>query len=135
MIIYIDSDYKCHVSNLEGIYREVETEAFDGKCDVYIEGYRFIPTGETWTRSDGMIFQGEMIIPWKDRRELDAAQTQYELDQISAYNSALLEIEAAIDSPEASGDISTFVEARKQAIITRIDDIVAALETMEVTPE
>lgn len=66
---------------------------------------------------------------------LDTMELDYYSDQISAYDSALLEIEAAIDSPEASGDMDTFVEARKQAIITRIDDIVTALETMEVTPE
>ena len=56
MTIYIDSEYKCHVKKPDGIFREVETEFFNGKCGAYIEGYRFVPAGEAWTRVDGMIF-------------------------------------------------------------------------------
>ena len=65
MIIYIDSDYKCHTSPGEG-RTAVETNAFDGKCRQYIEGYRFVPAGETWTREDGQVFHGEMVAPWRD---------------------------------------------------------------------
>ena len=79
-IIYIDSDFRCHVANADGIYREVETDFFDGKCDTFIEGYRFVPSGESWTRSDGVVFHGEMIAPWKSYDALDAAQRQYERD-------------------------------------------------------
>lgn len=75
--IYIDSKFKCHVSN-DGTMTTVETNFFDGKCDAYVEGYRFVPNGETWTRSDGEVFHGEMISPWKDYAELDAAQREYE---------------------------------------------------------
>ena len=53
--IYIGSDFKCHVSN-DGTMAAVETDFFDGKCDAFIEGYRFIPSGESWTRSDGVVF-------------------------------------------------------------------------------
>lgn len=60
MTIYIDSDYRCYTENAEG-RRAVEADAFDGKEKAYIEGYRFIPEGETWTRSDGAEFFGEMI--------------------------------------------------------------------------
>ena len=77
-IIYIDSDYKCHVSNGDNM-AAVETSVFDGKCDFFIEGRRFIPYGRHWVRSDGVIFHGEMITPWMDPAVLDAAQLQYEI--------------------------------------------------------
>lgn len=96
MPIYIDNDFKCHASNPDGIYTAVETNAFDGKCDFYIEGYRYVPAGETWTRPDGAVFSGEMIVPWKDWRELDVAQRAYEREQLAAYEQALSEIEAAL---------------------------------------
>ena len=75
--IYIDSNFKCHVTN-DGTMISVETDFFDGRCDTFIEGYRFVPAGETWTREDGVAFQGEMISPWKDYTELDSAQREYE---------------------------------------------------------
>ena len=79
MIIYIDNDYKCHTKAAEGL-REVETTFFDGKCKAFIEGYRYIPFGETWTRSDGEVFEGEMIASFIDYKILMAAQAQYETD-------------------------------------------------------
>lgn len=82
--IYIDSDFKCYTSNPDGIFREVETGFFDGKCDTFIEGYRFVPAGEAWIRSDGKVFIGEMIAPWKPYNELAAAQAQYEADLAEA---------------------------------------------------
>ena len=96
MIIYIDSDFKCHASNPDNTLTAVETKFFDGKCAAYIEGYRFVPAGENWTRPDGVVFQGEMISPWKDWRELDATQREYEREQLAAYEQALSEIEAAL---------------------------------------
>lgn len=87
-MVYIDNDYKCHPANLGGTYTAVETDFFDGKCDALIEGYRFIPSGESWTRSDGKVFKGEMIAPWKPYSELAAYQLQYERDQdelVAAY--------------------------------------------------
>lgn len=77
MTIYIDSEYKCHTSPGEGL-TAVETDAFNGKCRQYIEGYRFVPAGESWTREDGQIFAGEMIAPAEDIRILEAAQAAYE---------------------------------------------------------
>ena len=96
MLIYIDSDFKCHTANPDGMYTAVETDFFDGKCDAYIEDYRFIPAGESWTRPDGVTFTGEMIAPWKDWRELDDAQRAYERQLIAEYEQALSEIEAAL---------------------------------------
>lgn len=95
--IYVDSDYKCHVVN-DGTMREVETDAFNGMCDDYIEGFRFVPNGETWTRSDGAVFHGEMICPWKDYNELEAAQRAYEqqlLKELQENSIPISELEAA----------------------------------------
>ena len=102
MMIYIDSEFKCHASD-DGTMTAVETDVFDGKCDTYVEGYRFIPAGQTWTRADGVVFTGEMIAPWKPWAELDAAQREYEREQYQTvvaqnaeYESALTEIETAL---------------------------------------
>lgn len=95
MTIYIDNDYKCYVSSAEG-RRAVETNFFDGKCPEWIESYRFVPEGETWTREDGEVFKGEMVTPWKDLSEAYTAQTVYLERQNAQYEAALSEIEAAL---------------------------------------
>lgn len=79
-MVYIDSDFKCHTVN-DGTMTAVETDFFVGKCDAFVEGYRYVPVGENWVRSDGVVFHGEMIAPWKPYSELAAAQAQYETDQ------------------------------------------------------
>ena len=86
--IYIDSDFKCHVVDDDTMVA-IETDVFDGKCDTYIEGYRFVPEGESWTRSDGKVFDGEMVAPWKDYTILDSAQRQYEKALLAEYAEAL----------------------------------------------
>lgn len=93
--VYIDAEFKCHTSG-DGVMTAVETDIFDGKCDAYIEGYRFVPSGYTWTRDAGTVFTGEMIAPWKDWKELDDAQREYDRQQLAAYEAALSEIEAAL---------------------------------------
>lgn len=104
MLIYIDSDFKCHVSNT-GNLQSVETSFFDGKCDKYIEGYRFVPDGQTWTRNDGVQFTGPMVSPYKNYDILAAYQEQYEeidtelqdaLKKNAEYEAALSEIESAL---------------------------------------
>lgn len=95
MTIYIDSDYKCYVSAAEG-RRAIETNEFDGKCPEWIESYRFVPDGETWTREDGEVFKGEMVTPWKDLSDAYAAQTAYLERQNAQYEAALSEIEVAL---------------------------------------
>lgn len=77
MKIYINNDYKCHVEN-DGTMREFDVVDFDGKCDAFIEGYRFVPAGETWVREDGIEFRGQMIAPWKNYNILSEFQGQYE---------------------------------------------------------
>lgn len=94
MTIYIDSDFKCHVSD-DGTRREFDAPFFDGKCQAFIEGYRYVPSGECWTREDNMEFQGEMISPWKDYNQLYKTQLEYELEQ---YKTALAEAEAAYEN-------------------------------------
>jgi hypothetical protein len=86
--IYIDYDFKCHVTD-DGTMTAVETPFFDGKCDAFIEGYRFVPSGETWTRPDGVVFQGEMIAPWKPYEELDSAQREHERERLNDAENAL----------------------------------------------
>lgn len=83
MKIYIDNDCKCHVSPAED-RREFDVPFFDGKCAEFIEGYRYVPAGETWERLDGQVFKGEMIAPWKNYTQLYIAQLEYELADADA---------------------------------------------------
>ena len=78
--IYLDSDFCCHITN-DGTMTEVETDVFDGKCNAYIEGFRFVPSGETWVRSDGEVFHGEMVAPFTNYAVLSMIQKQYMEDQ------------------------------------------------------
>lgn len=95
MKIYIDGEFKCHVSPGDGL-TAAETDFFDGKAPGVIEGYRFVPEGQSWTRSDGVVFAGEMVSPWKDWAELDSIQRAYEREQAAALEAALTEIEEAL---------------------------------------
>lgn len=81
MIIYIDENKKCHVSPSDGLRAfetELITDFFSGKCTAFIESCIYVPQNETYTRSDGKVFKGEMITPWKDSAILAAYQEQYE---------------------------------------------------------
>lgn len=88
MKIFVDTEYKCHVLN-DGTMRGFEVPFFNGKCAVFVEGYRYVPAGETWKRSDGAEFTGEMISPWRDHTVLDAAQREYERQLLAEYAEAL----------------------------------------------
>lgn len=80
-IIYLDSDFCCHLTD-DGTMTPIETDVFDGKCKAYIEGFRFVPVGDTWTREDGTEFSGEMVAPFVDYSILELLQNQYEEDQV-----------------------------------------------------
>ena len=95
--IYIDSEFLCHTVD-DGTRKAVETSFFDSRCDTFIEGYRFVPSGESWTRADGMVFYGEMIAPWKSYAELDAAQRAYEQEQLAEYKVLIDELYAEVTS-------------------------------------
>lgn len=92
MKIYIDSDFKCYISPGNGL-REFDVPFFDGRCQTFIEGYRYVPANEVWTRVDNVEFSGEMISPWKDYSDLYLAQLEYEVEQ---YRLAMTEIETAL---------------------------------------
>lgn len=96
MIIYIDSEFKCHTTNPYGTFREVETDFFYDKCTSFIEGYRFIPSGESWTHPDGIVFYGKMITPWKSYGELNAAQHKYEKQLLVEQASTIAELDALV---------------------------------------
>lgn len=86
--IYIDAEYKCHVSD-DGTMTPVETDAFDGLSDEYIEGYRFIPAGCTWVRDDGIRFDGEMLAPHRDYVELLGRQLMHDQAKLADAENAL----------------------------------------------
>lgn len=85
MKIYVDSNFHCHTTNPDGIYREVENPFFAGKCNVFVEGF-------CYDDSKGYV----QIYSWKPYTELDAAQREYEKQLLAEYESALSEIEAAL---------------------------------------
>ena len=102
MTIYIDKDFRCFAEPGEGM-EAVETGFFDGKAPGYIDGYRFIPAGHSWTGEDGTVYRGEAAFPWTDWETLDKIQRVYEREQIPAmtaqndeYEAALSEIEEAL---------------------------------------
>ena len=80
MKIYLDGEYRCHALPADGL-REAESALFEGKCAGFVEGYRLVPAGESWTRADGTVFHGEMIAPAEDSRTLERIQTQHEADE------------------------------------------------------
>ena len=97
--IYLDSDFRCHLTDT-GSMQAVETDVFDGKCDKYIEGYRFVPEGQTWTRDDGVQFAGPMVSPHKNYDILAAYQEQYQedseaVDQAQVLQSQMAELDAS----------------------------------------
>ncbi len=112
MTIYINTDFKCHTVAGDGM-TAVETTAFDGKCAAYIEGYRFVPAGKTWTAEDGTAFRGEMISPWKPWAELDEIQRTYELERASeleTQNAELVDAMAAMVDDVYNQDMAAIEE-------------------------
>lgn len=95
MKIYIDEDFRCHISEAEGL-SPAETEFFDGKCALFIQGYRFVPAGESWTREDGTVFVGEMMAPAEDSRILEAAQAAYE-EALEALETETQDMQSALE--------------------------------------
>lgn len=104
MTIYLDSDFKCHGDDPDGVYTAVETDVLDGKCVEFIEGYRFVPVGQSWTREDGVVFSGRMLAPWKPWEELDAAQREYERGRYEALAAELADAQAALQMLGVTAD-------------------------------
>lgn len=99
MKIFIDNEFKCHIENPGG-FREVDTSTFDGKCQEYIEGMRYVPDGDHYTL-DGNNTWGEAVFPWKPMVDMGKAQAVFEHDQlaiITAERDGLLDdMQALID--------------------------------------
>ena len=105
MLVYIDTDYKCHLSD-DSTRRAFDVPFFDGKCAEFVEGYRYVPSGETWTRADGKTFTGEMITPWRDYSGLAAIQaavdriTAEKDAEITEINEAMMDFVAMVEETE-----------------------------------
>lgn len=99
MTIYIDKDFRCFAEPGEGL-EAVQTDFFDGKAPGYIEGYRFIPAGHSWTGEDGTVYLGEAAFPVTDWEELDKIQREYEREQIPVLTAQNAEYEAALSEIE-----------------------------------
>ena len=97
MTIYIDADCKCHAAPGEGL-AAVETDAFEGRCRQYIEGYRFVPSGQSWEREDGQAFEGEMVAPWREYALLAEFQALYEEEQAKAVEEIAALVEEVYNS-------------------------------------
>ena len=78
--IYIDSDFKCHVTD-DGTMTAVETDFFDGKCEQFVEGY-------CYDTRNGYV----QIYPFLPFGELDSAQREYEKQLLSQYEAFLEEL-------------------------------------------
>lgn len=80
MTVYIDELGHCHAENADG-RQAVEDEFFDGRAPEAIEGY-MCTLGVSGER---------MIAPWQPWEQLDAAQREYEREQLAAAQAALAE--------------------------------------------
>lgn len=125
MKIYIDSDFKCHVAPGEGL-REFETTFFSNVPDAYVEGYRYVPSGETWVRKEPIYdmnhevvgeseteFIGEMVAPWKPWDELDKILREYERTQnqeLTAQNAELVDAMASMVEDVYNQDVAVIEE-------------------------
>ena len=76
--IYLNREFQCSVTEKTDTVQSIETDVFDGKCNAFVEGYRLVPQGHQWTREDGVVFEGEMIAPFKDSTQLEMVQSLYE---------------------------------------------------------
>lgn len=78
MKFYVDSEHKCHSTNPNGTFREVEDDFFNGKCDTFIEGY-------CYDDSKGYA----QIYPRIQFDKLDAVQREYEREKLADAENAL----------------------------------------------
>lgn len=121
-MIYLDDQYRCHMENDGGNYCEWEDTGlhFAGKSRAFIEGYRVVPEGVTWTDSDGRTYEGLMISPAVSFDILQAAQTAYEetrdtLSGIQAVQDAMLGAAEGEDRLEAAERFALRIENAERA--------------------
>ena len=85
MVVYIDSDFKCHITN-DGTMTPIEEKFFDYKCKEFIEGYYLKPHDKIWIRENGEILsEGKIITNFIPYAELNKAQQRYDKEQLIAY--------------------------------------------------
>lgn len=96
MKIYLDKDFKCYTEN-DGTRKEYDVSFFDGKCKEFIEGFVFVPEGETLSNKNGE-FHGIMISAWKPYSELNSAQIVYERQLLSQYKAQNEEYKEALQT-------------------------------------
>lgn len=95
MVLYLDDQRRVHVrQNEAGMLAPWEDAAgfFTGKCQAFVEGYRVVPEGQTWTRVDGAVFSGLMIAPAADPGLLSAAQAQADGETIAQLDAAVVDL-------------------------------------------
>lgn len=85
MKIFIDTEneFKCYTANKNDNLLEFEDEFFDDKCTEFVEGYCCKPAGY---ELNGEYTDVKMIYPWKDSKELDRMQLEYEVELLKAEN-------------------------------------------------
>ena len=76
-MIYLDSEFKCHVTAADDRIEVEAPENFEGMCDKSIECMRYIPAGMTYFAADGSVIHGEFIQCLDDTSAI-AYQVQYE---------------------------------------------------------
>jgi hypothetical protein len=94
-MIYLDENYMAHPQQDDGTTLmpwEDFTGFFTGKCDAFIEGYRVVPEGHTWTRNDGVTFSGLMIAPAVDPKLLLAAQANEDEETIAELDAVVVDL-------------------------------------------
>lgn len=84
-MIYVDSEYRCHTTNPDGNFREVEHPFFDNKCQTFVEGY-------CYDDSKGYV----QIYPWKNYDGLEVAQREYERQKLAEYETLIDELYAEV---------------------------------------
>ena len=93
--IYLDAQFTAHPSqNGAGALVPWADHAgfFAGKCGAFVEGYRVVPEGETWTREDGVSFAGPMIAPAADPALLLSAQAETDRQTIADLDAEVVEL-------------------------------------------
>lgn len=90
MKVYLDKDYIVHLNNNEeGTLLEVETDFFDDFAPEVIEAYRFVPRGHSWTDTNGVTFNGEMVTPWIISTKIKELQWKHDKALCEEYKNAL----------------------------------------------
>lgn len=87
--VYLGSDFRCYTEPADDRTPFI-TDFFSGREEL-IDLYRVVPDGESWVRSDGVVFQGEMISPCSDN------DTSPDFLRVKELEAALAEIQEALN--------------------------------------